>query len=40
VLDPGILKLHLSDHRRRVLQNFATRLHSFRERWSAPVAPQ
>jgi glycosyltransferase involved in cell wall biosynthesis len=40
VLDPGILKLHLSDHRRRVLQNFATRLDSFRERWSAPVAQQ
>jgi hypothetical protein len=26
VLDPGILKLHLSDHRRRVLDKFAERL--------------
>ena len=26
VLDPGILKLHLSDHRRRVLDKFADRL--------------
>ena len=33
VLDPGILKLHLSDHRRRVLDQFATRLNAFRERW-------
>jgi glycosyltransferase involved in cell wall biosynthesis len=38
VLDPGILKLHLSDHRRRVLQTFAGRLHALRERWSAPEA--
>jgi glycosyltransferase involved in cell wall biosynthesis len=40
VLDPGILKLHLSDHRRRVLQTFAGRLHALRERWSAPEARQ
>ena len=26
VLDPGILKLHLSDHRRRVLEQFSDRL--------------
>jgi hypothetical protein len=38
VLDPGILKLHLSDHRRRVLKNFATRLNAFRERWSTAEA--
>jgi glycosyltransferase involved in cell wall biosynthesis len=40
VLDPGILKLHLSDHRRRVLQTFAGRLHALRERWSAPETRQ
>jgi glycosyltransferase involved in cell wall biosynthesis len=40
VLDPGILKLHLSDHRRRVLQTFAGRLHALRDRWSAPEAHQ
>ena len=40
VLDPGILKLHLSDHRRRVLESFATRLRTFRERWAAPEARQ
>ena len=38
VLDPGILKLHLSDHRRRVLENFGARLRTFRERWAAPEA--
>jgi hypothetical protein len=39
VLDPGILKLHLSDHRRRVLDKFAGRLREFRERWeTAPEA--
>jgi hypothetical protein len=38
VLDPGILKLHLSDHRRRVLGKFAERLRPFRERWAAPDA--
>jgi len=39
VLDPGILKLHLSDHRRRVLEKFAGRLREFRERWAtAPEA--
>jgi len=35
VLDPGILKLHLSDHRRRVLGKFAERLRPYRERWGA-----
>jgi hypothetical protein len=39
VLDPGILKLHLSDHRRRVLETFATRLGPFRARWGAAPAP-
>jgi len=40
VLDPGILKLHLSDHRRRVLESFAKRLRTFGERWAAPEARQ
>jgi glycosyltransferase involved in cell wall biosynthesis len=40
VLDPGILKLHLSDHRRRVLDKFADRLRTFRERWSVAEARQ
>jgi hypothetical protein len=40
VLDPGILKLHLSDHRRRVLDKFAGRLRSLRERWGAADARQ
>jgi hypothetical protein len=39
VLDPGILKLHLSDHRRRVLDRFADRLRGIRERWDAAQAP-
>jgi glycosyltransferase involved in cell wall biosynthesis len=39
VLDPGILKLHLSDHRRRVLDKFADRLSGVRERWDAARAP-
>jgi glycosyltransferase involved in cell wall biosynthesis len=38
VLAPGILKLHLSDHRRRVLERFAGRLRGYRERWGAAVA--
>jgi glycosyltransferase involved in cell wall biosynthesis len=38
VLDAGILKLHLSDHRRRVLDKFAGRLRAYRDRWSAPEA--
>ena len=38
VLDPGILKLHLSDHRRRVLGKFSERLQVLRERWAAPEA--
>ena len=33
VLDPGILKLHLSDHRRNVLARFGERLDTFRQRW-------
>jgi hypothetical protein len=40
VLDPGILKLHLSDHRRRVLGKFSERLQVLRERWAAPEARQ
>jgi glycosyltransferase involved in cell wall biosynthesis len=40
VLDAGILKLHLSDHRRRVLDRFAGRLRTLRERWGAAEAPQ
>jgi len=40
VLDPGILKLHLSDHRRRVLDKFAGRLRALRERWGAADARQ
>jgi hypothetical protein len=39
VLDPGILKLHLSDHRRRVLGTFAERLRPYRERWGAGPTP-
>jgi hypothetical protein len=35
VLAPGILKLHLSDHRRRVLDRFDGRLRAYRERWGA-----
>jgi glycosyltransferase involved in cell wall biosynthesis len=38
VLDPGILKLHLSDHRRNVLEHFGERLRSFRSRWSRMTA--
>jgi glycosyltransferase involved in cell wall biosynthesis len=40
VLDPGILKLHLSDHRRRVLKTFAARLNTFRARWGGTEARQ
>jgi hypothetical protein len=40
VLDPGILKLHLSDHRRRVLDKFADRLSTFKERWRPAEARQ
>ena len=40
VLDPGILKLHLSDHRRRVMDKFAGRLRTLRERWGAADARQ
>jgi hypothetical protein len=39
VLADGILKLHLSDYRRRVLQGFAARLEALRTRFeSAPEA--
>ena len=42
VLDPGILKLHLSDHRRNVMERFKERLGGLRERWRerAGRAPQ
>jgi hypothetical protein len=33
VLDPGILKLHLSDHRRNVLALFEERLETYRRLW-------
>jgi hypothetical protein len=33
VLDPGVLKLHLSDHRRHVLARFEERLAGFRQNW-------
>jgi glycosyltransferase involved in cell wall biosynthesis len=33
VLDPGILKLHLSDHRRNVMERFSRRLGELRRRW-------
>jgi glycosyltransferase involved in cell wall biosynthesis len=43
VLDPGILKLHLSDHRRHVLARFEERLAAFRQDWQSgegrPSAP-
>ncbi len=35
VLTGGVLKMHLSDHRRRVLERFAGRLEDLRERWPA-----
>jgi glycosyltransferase involved in cell wall biosynthesis len=37
VLDPGILKLHLSDHRRNVLARFGERLDALRARWGEPA---
>jgi hypothetical protein len=44
VLGGGILKLHLSDHRTRVLSRFAERLDALRSRWQAqtasPAAPE
>jgi glycosyltransferase involved in cell wall biosynthesis len=40
VLAGGILKLHLSDHRRRVLERFATRLDGLRPRLQADRAPR
>ena len=38
VLDPGILKLHMSDHRRRVLAEFADRLDVFRKLWDRQIS--
>ena len=35
VVSGGILKLHLSDHRRRVLGRFETRLDELRTKWLA-----
>jgi len=35
VLSGGVLKMHLSDHRRRVLDRFAARLDDLRARWPA-----
>jgi glycosyltransferase involved in cell wall biosynthesis len=40
VVSSGILKLHLSDHRRRVLARFEARLDELRARWGAPRAPE
>jgi hypothetical protein len=42
VLDSGILKLHLSDHRRNVMERFSDRLDELRRRWldGARGAPQ
>jgi len=37
VLSGGILKMHLSDHRRRVLDRFGARLDDLRARWPAPA---
>jgi hypothetical protein len=40
VLGGGILKLHLSDHRRRVLERFEQRLQALRDEWEGrSVAP-
>ena len=40
VLGGGILKLHLSDHRKRVLDRFEQRLHALRSEWEGrSVAP-
>jgi hypothetical protein len=38
VLGGGILKLHLSDHRRRVLDRFAARLEALRTEWEGRAA--
>jgi hypothetical protein len=38
VVSGGILKLHLSDHRRRVLARFDARLHGLRDKWAAAQA--
>ncbi len=37
VLSGGVLKMHLSDHRRRVLGRFGARLDELRQRWPAVV---
>jgi glycosyltransferase involved in cell wall biosynthesis len=39
VLGDGVLKLHLSDYRKRVLDRFAARLAELRDRLSADIAP-
>jgi glycosyltransferase involved in cell wall biosynthesis len=39
VVSGGILKLHLSDHRRRVLARFEARLDRLRDEWATPAAP-
>jgi glycosyltransferase involved in cell wall biosynthesis len=39
VVSGGILKLHLSDHRRRVLARYETRLDELRARWGAAPSP-
>jgi hypothetical protein len=40
VVSGGILKLHLSDHRRRVLARFEARLDELRARWGMAPAPE
>ena len=40
VVSGGILKLHLSDHRRRVLARFEARLDELRGRWGAAHLPE
>ena len=39
VVSGGILKLHLSDHRRRVLARFESHLDELRARWTTGRAP-
>jgi hypothetical protein len=40
VVSGGILKLHLSDHRRRVLARFESRLDELRARWPTGRSPE
>jgi hypothetical protein len=40
VLSDGVLKLHLSDYRRRVLERFAGRLQPLRDQLSDPCSPR